>query len=174
MNGKKLFDIVFQNKEIKLRWFQLRINTRIICTNITLFAMRLKNNDLCTFCNEERETIEHLFADCELVLQFMALVKEQLVNHNIVNNDFDINNQLLIFGFCKDKKKTTDEALFYFFQVVKYFIYKSRCEETLPFLNVFKRYFLKKYETIRYIATKNNDLDKFQETWSLWETFIND
>ena len=54
---KKVFENVSHNIEIKLRWFQIRINTRIICTNITLFAMKLKNNDLCTFCNEERHHV---------------------------------------------------------------------------------------------------------------------
>ena len=56
----------------------------------------------------------HLFAECELVLQFMALIKDHLINHNIVHNAFNFNNETLIFGFCKDEKKKSDEALFYF------------------------------------------------------------
>ena len=44
----------------KLRWFQFRINNRILCTNKFLYRIRKSDNQLCTFCSEEEETIEHL------------------------------------------------------------------------------------------------------------------
>ena len=65
-----------------------------------------------------------------------------------------------------------DDALLYFMQVVKYFVYKARCEETLPFFNIFKKYFAKKYETIKFIAMKNYSMDKFENTWFSWKNFI--
>ena len=44
-------------QDTSLKWFQFRI----IQTNYLLNKMRLKQNDKCTFCNIDKETIKHLF-----------------------------------------------------------------------------------------------------------------
>ena len=116
--------------------------------------------------------MEHIFTECELVIQFLLVVKENLVNHNIVNDDFVIDDEFILFGYSKRKEMIIDDALLYFIQVVKYFVYKARCEETLPNFNVFKKYFVKKYETIKFIAIKNFAMDKFEKTWFSWKNFV--
>ena len=171
VNWSKVFENVTKTKEIKLRWFQIRINTRIICTNITLLAMGLKQDDLCTFCNEERESIEHIFTDCEPVIQFLNSVKSLLLDHEIVDNRFTFDNELILFGYTNTCFKI-DDALLYFVQILIYFIYKSRCEQVLPIFNSFKQYFMKKYVTLKFIAMKNYTLDKFEKTWSKWENLV--
>ena len=171
IDWSKVFDNVVKNKEIKLRWFQVRINTRILCTNITLLAMGLREDDLCTFCNEETESIEHIFTDCEPVFQFLNSIKSLLIEYAIVDNRFSFDNELILFGHTNTCFKI-DDALLYFIQIVRYFIYKSRCEEVLPIINSFKQYFLRKYVTLKYIAMKNCTLDRFEKTWSKWENLV--
>ena len=51
----------------KLYWFQYRILHRILATNDLLNKMNIKQNNLCTFCNEEIEKLEHLFWQCNTV-----------------------------------------------------------------------------------------------------------
>ena len=123
--------------------------------------MNIKSDDICTFCNEERETIEHLFTECELVLIFFNRLKGLLLQHNIVNVDFKINSEFVLFGISENVKYTNNNQLQYVFLVAKYFVYKSRCEEILPVFASFLKYFAMKFETLKYIAMKNFCIDKF-------------
>ena len=48
-------------KESKIRYFQYRFIHRILGTNSRLYRMNIVDSPLCTFCNEQNESIEHLF-----------------------------------------------------------------------------------------------------------------
>ena len=169
VNWEVVFADILRIKEIKLRWFQLRIINRIIGTNITLKAMKLKTDDLCTFCNEETETIEHLFTDCMFSLQFWNAVNQILIENNIIQNNFVLDPKFILFG---NSDNSINYPLLYFILVAKYFIYKSRCEECIPIFDSFKTYFKKKIQTVRYIAMKNNALEQFETEWELWKSFF--
>jgi hypothetical protein len=68
----KLPFIVTQNT--KLKWLQYRINQRIPGTNKFLYKIKVKDNDFCTFCQEDEETIEHLFWNCEIGYFFSIML----------------------------------------------------------------------------------------------------
>ena len=77
----KMFSLPFIiTRDTNLRWFQVRINHRILGTNNLLFKMNIRVNDLCTFCLHEKETIKYLFWDCEITANFWNLLKEWLRN----------------------------------------------------------------------------------------------
>ena len=174
VNWKLVFESNLRNTEIKFRWFQVRITTRIIGTNIILKAMKIKDDDLCTFCNEEPETIEHLFSECLFTLQFWNEIKCLLVQHNIVQDTFQITPYLILFCITNidNIHKKIPLSLFKFLQIAKYFIYKSRCEECIPILASFKKYFRVYFETERFIALKNNVEDRFVIVWEEWKDLL--
>ena len=172
INWKFIYEMINKIKEIKLRWFQIRLMNRILCTNITLKAMQIRDSDLCTFCNEEQETIEHLFTECEFVLMFWKDVKDLLVQYNILNDNFEFDSILMLFTYSKNHGKQMSKSLFYFLNVARYFVYKSRCEECIPIFASFLNYFKSKYQTIRYIATKNNIIEQFDKEWENWQELI--
>ena len=172
INWKFIYEMINKIKEIKLRWFQIRLMNRILCTNITLKAMQIRDSDLCTFCNEEQETIEHLFTECEFVLMFWKDVKDLLVQYNILNDNFEFDSILMLFTYSKNHGKQMSKSVFYFLNVARYFVYKSRCEECIPIFASFLNYFKSKYQTIRYIATKNNIIEQFDKEWENWQKLI--
>jgi hypothetical protein len=47
-----------------LKMFQYKLLHRTIPTNTFLYKCRLVETELCAFCEETRETILHLFCDC--------------------------------------------------------------------------------------------------------------
>jgi hypothetical protein len=47
--------------------FQYKFLHRTILTNTFLYKCRLVETELCAFCGETRETILHLFCDCNIV-----------------------------------------------------------------------------------------------------------
>ena len=57
----------FATREIKLRFFQIRLNLRSIVTNVQLHGLEIVDSNCCVFCLEEPETIMHLFCNCKFV-----------------------------------------------------------------------------------------------------------
>ncbi len=53
-------------EEVKLRQFQYFFTQRITALNPYLFKCHLSDTELCTFCNSERESIEHFFWTCPI------------------------------------------------------------------------------------------------------------
>ena len=49
----------------KLRVFQYKFLNNILYLNKSLYKMKLADTPLCTFCQREEETINHLFLECE-------------------------------------------------------------------------------------------------------------
>ena len=51
-------------KDVRLQSFQYKMLHRIIATNDLQNKMKIKDSNLCTFCEQQPETLEHLFAEC--------------------------------------------------------------------------------------------------------------
>ncbi len=47
---------------------------RTLVTNEKLYKWKLKDKELCSFCQEEIETIEHIFLECEVTKHFVHKV----------------------------------------------------------------------------------------------------
>ena len=60
----------FASNEVKLQSFQIKLNLRAIVTKIALHGMELAQNPNCSFCNNEAETLLHLFCTYPVVLKF--------------------------------------------------------------------------------------------------------
>ncbi|KAH3784623.1 hypothetical protein DPMN_162584 [Dreissena polymorpha] len=70
--------------ESTLRNFQYNYIHRIIATNKYLFKCKLSNSNLCDFCSENIETIEHLFWECKHIQpiwnQLVSFLEQQQLN----------------------------------------------------------------------------------------------
>ncbi|KAH3717806.1 hypothetical protein DPMN_060602 [Dreissena polymorpha] len=70
--------------ESTLRNFQYKYIHRIIATNKYLFKCKLSNSNLCDFCSENIETIEHLFWECKHIQpiwnQLVSFLEQQQLN----------------------------------------------------------------------------------------------
>ena len=59
----------------KLHWFQYRIIHRILATNDFLLKLKVREDNLCTFCGLLPEKIDHLFWHCHVVTEFWDTVE---------------------------------------------------------------------------------------------------
>ena len=106
----------------KMHWFQYRIMHRIIATNDLLMKMNIRQNNLCTFCNQEIEKIEHLFWHCNIVNQFWETVEQWVLEKN--NYMLNVDKYRAIFGI-----PNTSWAMIpinYILIVTRHYIYKCR------------------------------------------------
>ena len=89
----KLPFIVTQNT--KLQWLQYKVNQRILGTNKLLYKIKVKDNVFCTFCQEDEETIEHLFWNCEIVQAFIDEIDSWLLSNGV---SIPFTMQFFLFG----------------------------------------------------------------------------
>ena len=167
---KIVFEKLKQIKDVKYKWFQIRIIHRIIATNVTLKAMNIKNNDMCTFCNEARESIDHLFVHCTLIQVFWNVFKELLIQENIVPDNFVFTPINILFG-CTNEKALSN-MLYYVILIAKFYIYKTRCEDASPTFPLFRKYLTNIFEIERFIAMKNHAIENFNDKWTDWDKLI--
>ena len=172
MNGNvnnilKLFQLPYKcQKDTKLQWFQSRINYRILGTNNLLHKIKIKEINLCSLCHQQKETIIHLFCDCEIVKCFWNEI-QTLINTYCPTTSLKLTNQDIIFGnrYFTDVLNTT-------IMLAKYHIFKSK-ENIRPNIEVFKKQLLTQYRIDQYNARENLKQEINEYYWSPFTNLIN-
>ena len=70
---QEIYKLPFLIENTTLQWFQFRINHKILGTNLFLHKIGYKNSPPCNFCEDEPESIEHLFFDCIHIVFHIAV-----------------------------------------------------------------------------------------------------
>ena len=150
-------------REVKLQWFQIKICHRILVTNVILKEMKIRENNLCTFCTNERDSIYHYLWDCSIVRKFWLNLEKHLKERCITCENLTLTNTLVLLGYQHNVK--TDDGFDSLLLYAKYYIFRCKNNETSPFLKDFlvDLKFQHKIEENRYkIEAK---YDKFLIKW---------
>ena len=126
----------------------MRIIHRIIATSIVLNKMGVTANTQCGFCNDEKESIEHMFWKCASIRRFFffflisleTILKEKC--ETALNVKFTQN--IVLFGTEIDIK--TDTVFDLVILQAKQFIYKCKLDKCLPTLSCFLQQLMLKYK----------------------------
>ena len=140
----------------KMHWFQFRIIHRIIATNDLLLKMKIRQNNLCSFCNLEEEKIEHLFWHClRHVNQFWDSVEQWIFDKSyyMVN----VNKYRAIMGI--PNTSAAMQPINYILILTRHYIYTCRINSSNLNIQTWKNYMNKFLETEKLIAIKNNAYD---------------
>ncbi len=147
----------------KFRDFQFRLLHRTLVTNRKLVLMELSNNEKCTFCNVESETIEHLLYDC----QCCHLIWNRLINLIFLHTgiQLDCTKINVLFGIPLEGNFPVKQAINTCLVIAKQYIYACRCLNKMPnFQELIER--IKGYRLIEYkIALKHDKIDKHNRKW---------
>merc|ERR1712002_153853 len=99
----------------RLRSFYFKIFHRTIALNAFLFKIKRKDSPNCSFCNQEPETIIHIFGGCPVVNRVwdeLLSIINQKQNSNITVSLFE-----KMFGI------QSDNFLTFIFLALKYYIH---------------------------------------------------
>ena len=146
------------------RYFQFKLLHRVLHTNELLYKWKVVTSDKCSFCNNAKETIVHLFFDCMYVRLFWLHVYRWY--RNITGVNYPLSVKTIIFHDCT--KSVGEPNLFNLIILIgKHYVYACRCLKTLPNLSGF----LSKLENIRRIETSSGNalkgpLRKHVTKWS--------
>ena len=137
---------------VKLKDFQYRLNLKKIVTNCDLKEWKLKENNSCTFCNEDAETITHLLWACAQVKRIIDIFYELCRNAGLI-----VERDCVSFLFC-DKGKNTKNIMNFVNVFIKQYIYRCRCQGVKPKANLCM-YELKKHQEIEYVIAKKKQIE---------------
>ena len=75
-----IFSLPFKvTLDTKLRWFQLwRVINNILPNNVWLEKVSTIDNEMCTFCHNDNETVTHMFCECNNVTDFWKQIKNRI------------------------------------------------------------------------------------------------
>ena len=148
----------------------MRIVHRIIATNVVLKEMKIKETDQCTFCGEERESIEHLFWRCDIANRFWCDFQRMFNEKCIIASRMRVTEILILFG-CDDNI-VTDTVFDEILLVAKAFLYNCKYNNLLPNIQMFEQYLKKHYESIKYNAQVKDRAARFENDWMFYKSLI--
>ena len=159
----KVFLTTKKIDDIKLKWFQLRINNRILVTNNVLKEMNVLTSNKCSFCHIEKDSVIHYLWSCEHVQHFwndlLQILKEKC--QNCVRLEF---NPCIIL-FNHDDKTILDNIMIKILLSAKFFIYKCRINKTMPSVNAFLVYLKQVYIIDKFASYMRMNNNKHNVSW---------
>lgn len=164
---QKVLNLPFKiTLDTSLRWLQYRINHRILGTNYLLSKINKKHSNKCSFCNEEKETIQHIFYDCIYVSKFWTDI-ESYFNDKCRDLRLNLRKIDILFG-----NFSYDILLNQFLLHTKKYIYSSKMAKSIPTLEGYKTVLKYFYKTEKYTATKDQKLHLFDGKWNKYKSLV--
>ena len=125
----------------KLIVFQFKLLHRRLATNSFLTKINLKDNEQCTFCQNDKETLIHLFWTCSVTTLFWQGFKQWAVTCGELSNENNL-SLCLALGLKPTKKK----SLNFYLLIARFFIWVCRSRNATPKIENFSS-FLSHYNT---------------------------
>ena len=136
--------------------FQYKLVMRILTTNTFLKIIGVQENDFCSFCRNEPETLKHLFLTCSYVEKLWNDIADLLR----VSRVGQLSSGVKIFG------EKNSALINHIITITKYVIYDARRRNARPSIDHFKNLLKQDFETEQYIARKNDELKRFINKWN--------
>jgi len=153
-NWKKIFTLPVKiSLDTKSREFQFKILHRILYTNYLGFKMKITSSNLCTFCENTEESLEHLFVSCKHTRFYWIKIKNWLnsLGYNVASfSEIDI-----LFGQW-DNESNNSITIIFLILTAKQVIYKCRSLKIKPSLDILIVK-LKQIKQIEYFIARRRD-----------------
>ena len=163
LNWGAIFLKISRIKEVKIKWFQMKICYRVLVTNSILKNMGITESNLCNFCGLERDTILHYMWDCYHIQLFWKDFKKGFAEKCMNSARITITPCLIIFG--KDEQISTDEGFDQILLQTKFYIHKCRINKMVPNIITWKEAIKDFYVIDRYTNKLQMSMYKFNRKW---------
>ena len=152
-------DVRTATKNTYIQTFHFRLISRIITTNKFLHTIGKAENNLCSFCCSQVETLHHLFWACATVQTFMAKISDMLSTH------FGLVYQIKEETWFFPDKNDCKEIKIILYSIAKITIYSARHQGRKPSLQQFLINLKLEAEKDFHSARFANKLDKYNDKW---------
>lgn len=124
------------------------------------------SSDLCTFCNEECETLYHLIISCKYSQTYWYSLNLWFIKHGYSDQN-QLDSVSIILGI-----KHADIIINHIILIAKYVIYRCKLNKRKPTLDILKAYLKQTMHIEKYIAYSNQKIDTFLGKWSPFLTSL--
>ena len=133
--------------ESYVKAFQYKVINSILYTNTKLYK-------ICSFCDNQPESLTHLFYHCSRSKQFW--IEFELYWCLISNRRIRLCFENVLFGILTENTCPLLQLLNYFIIIGKLYLWDCRSKQILPNIYGFRAKIIAKYETEEKSATKNS------------------
>ena len=146
--------------DTRTKVFQYKILNNVLYLNKHLYKMKVVESPLCSLCQKENETFEHLFVDCTLSKKLWTDIKQSLSPHLALPNLYVKN---CIFGFIDNYSFSVVEN--HILLLYKRHIYDCRLNKRLTNFLGFKNLINIIRQIEEKISRKRNTMAKHFQKW---------
>ena len=154
--------------DIKLKWLQIRTVHRILATNVVLMKMGIVNCSKCTFCEDNKDSIDHIFWECHCIKRFWQILETLSKLNAKCNITFQagITSNLVLFGL------DSDNSVILF---AKHYIYQCKRNMSLPRVDIFQKQLQLRYKVEEYNAKiLSRDTFILYKSWCNYEALFSE
>lgn len=170
IDWEMVFKKVTKIQEIQLRWFQMKIVFRILVTNSMLKDMGILDDNLCSFCREQRDSVVHYMVECEHTKIFWRDLEHFLKEKCGNCERLSINKMLVLFGCAENTR--TDEGFDSILLYAKYYIYKSRINHVRPNLQSYLSELKYRHDVEECMYKLQMQYNKFLTKWLVYSNIF--
>ena len=168
---KKIFALIFKlSKDTGLQWFQYRITHRILGTNSLLNKMGKSPTENCSFCKIEKESIRHLFWDCDITNYFWRELQRRINQKCGHASNLKLTQLFVLFGV--ETNINSDGVLDFIVLHAKSFLFYCKRTNKNPRLIDFICSLKERYSIERYNATLTFTRNTFDARWAYYQNFL--
>ena len=155
------FKMLYNSLKCTKTWIvQFKILHYITATRDKLFQWKIIESDICTFCNEEIETLPHLLVECEVIKIFWIDLKKWLTEKT--HTKIDPNVLEIIIGFQNENFVMFNAV----YLLAKKYICSCSSAQKFPNLTAFKNCIRQFLLVEKSIANRNSKIIEFRNMWS--------
>ena len=152
-----LTQVIKATSSTRIRAFHYKLVNRILSTNKYLKLINVKNEDTCTFCAQEPETLAHMYWFCPRVQDYINAIKIDLLQHYHIDLHISAQN-----WFFPSQLRALETCLI---SLAKMVIFEARLKEAQPNIVHFKNKINWEVEIERSIARLSNKQNLFEKKW---------
>ena len=154
---RRIININKTTISVKLRSFQYRLLVFAIITNVHMFYYKIRENKLCTFCNNYDETIKHLFFECKKVELIWRKISQ------LINKGIDLRYETIVFNSVTQRDNAVENCILL---ITKHYIYRSRCLNERLSYEACKKYIKEYHDIEEQIAYQKDKHQLHALKWS--------
>ena len=131
-----------------------------------LFKLKISQDNYCSFCKTEEETITHIFCHCKCIGRIWSWLERWLFDktgQHIVFTD-----QRKIFGF----KGSNNSALNCILIILRQEIYSAKLRTNIPSIQMIKHAIQEYYKKEQFIARVQYRETQFHKKWFILQNIV--